>query len=228
MAAVIKGASEERTVMQISVLKARVDALLSKARKPHPEQVLNELYHGTLGIMVALSGPDSSQEKALQTYIGTLKNKLPPLSALVIDGSIDAIFGVLTSIKAELDSGFIGSLRATLTGEVLTDFVKLARATLEESGDGAKNVAAVLAAAAFEDVLRRLAEVKGVGNKEKLADILLVLKNLGILQGAEVGIAQSYLNFRNRSLHAQWNEVDRPAIESVLAFTEQVILKHLT
>lgn len=113
-------------------------------------------------------------------------------------------------------------------GEVLTDFIKLARAALQESGDGAKNVAAVLAAAAFEDVLRRLADEKGLGHQEKLADVLTALKKVGVLQGAEVGIAQSYLSFRNRSLHAQWNEVDRPAIESILAFTEQVILKNLT
>ena len=95
-------------------------------------------------------------------------------------------------------------------------------------GGGLQIGAAVLAAAAFEDVLRRLADLKGVAHKEKLADVLMALKDLGILQGAEVGIAQSYLSFRNRSLHAQWNEVDGPAIESALAFIEQLILKHLT
>ena len=214
--------------MHISMLKARVDALLAKVTGQDSVQLLNELYHGTLGIMVALYGPDSTQEKALQTYIGTIRAKHPPLSLLSVENSLAAIFGVLTSIKAELDSGFIGSLRATLTGEVLTDFIKLARVMLEESGDGAKNVAAVLAAAAFEDVLRRLADVKGMAPKEKLADVLIALKDLDILQGAEVGIAQSYLSFRNRSLHAQWSEVDRPAIESALAFIEQLILKYLT
>jgi hypothetical protein len=87
----------------------------------------------------------------------------------------------------QLDSGFLGSLRVTLTGEVLTDFVKLARTTLEQSGDGAKNVAAVLTAAAFEDVIRRLAELKGLPHQEKLADVITELKNVGVLQGTEVG-----------------------------------------
>jgi hypothetical protein len=214
--------------MDISVLKARVDALIAKAKGNRPAELVSELYHGTLGIMVGLYGPGSSQEKAFETHLAALRNKLPLTGSAFIDSSCDVIFGTLLSIKAELDSGFIGSLRATLTGDVLTDFIKLARATLEESGDDAKNVAAVLAAAAFEDVLRRLADVKGVGHKEKLADILMSLKDLGILQGAEIGIAQSFLTFRNRSLHAQWNEVDRPAIESALAFTEQIILNHLT
>jgi hypothetical protein len=214
--------------MHISVVKARVDDLIAKAKGNRSAELVSELYHGTLGIIASLYGPGSSQEKALETHITALRNKLPLLGAAIIDGSSDAILGTLVSIKAELDSGLIGSLRATLTGDVLTDFIKLARATLGESGDGAKNVAGVLAAAAFEDVLRRLADVKGVGHKEKLADVLTLLKDSGILQGAEVGIAQSYINFRNRSLHAQWNEVDRPAIESALAFTEQIILKYLT
>jgi hypothetical protein len=49
-----------------------------------------------------------------------------------------------------------------------------------------------------------------------------------VLQGAEVGTAQSYLTFRNRALHAQWDEVSRPVVESALAFTEQMLLKHLS
>jgi hypothetical protein len=142
--------------------------------------------------------------------------------------AIEAIRGALSAIKDELDSGFLGSLRVTLTGEVLTDFVKLARTTLEQSGDGAKNVAAVLTAAAFEDVIRRLAELKGLPHQEKLADVITELKNVGVLQGTEVGTAQSYLTFRNRALHAQWNEVSRPVVESALAFTEQMLLKHLS
>ncbi len=214
--------------MNISVLKTRVDALCVMASQPCGVEQQNALYHGTLGIMLALYGTNSSQEKALRTSIEMLINKEAPSSPFVINNSVAAIGGVLAAIKAELDSGFIGSLRATLTGEVLTDFIKLARMTLEESGDDAKNVTAVLAAAAFEDVLRKLADLKGIDHQEKLADVLTVLKDVGVLQGAEVGIAQSYLSFRNRSLHARWNEVDRPSIESVLAFTEQVILKHLT
>ncbi len=214
--------------MNISVLKTRVDALCAMASQQCGVEQQNTLYHGTLGIMLALYGTDSSQEKALRASIERLTNKDHPSASYVINNSVAAIGGVLAAIKAELDSGFIGSLRATLTGEVLTDFIKLARMTLEESGDDAKNVAAVLAAAAFEDVLRKLADLKGIDHQEKLADVMTALKDVGVLQGAEVGIAQSYLSFRNRSLHARWNEVDRPAIESALAFTEQVILKHLT
>ncbi len=214
--------------MNISALKARVDDLYAMASQPSSLMQQNALYHGTLGIMQALYGPDSSQETALRNIIERFRDPFGASALEAIDSSVLAIGGVLKAIKAELEAGLIGSLRATLTGEVLTDFIKLARATLEESEDGAKNVAAVLAAAAFEDVLRRLADVKDLGHQEKLVDVLTALKNIEVLQRTEVGIAQSYLSFRDRSLHAQWNEVDRPAIESILAFTEQMILKHLT
>jgi uncharacterized protein YutE (UPF0331/DUF86 family) len=178
--------------------------------------------------MQALSGPESSQEKDLRAYLESIRKGGHPRLPATIASSIEAIRGTLLSIKAELDAGFIGSLRATLTGEVLTDLIKLARTTLAEQGEDAKDVAAVLSAAAFEDVMRKLIDLKGLGEYEKLTDVLIALKDTGVLQGAEVGIAQSYLSFRNRALHAKWSEVDRPAVESVLGFTEQIILKHLT
>jgi uncharacterized protein YutE (UPF0331/DUF86 family) len=74
-------------------------------------------------------------------------------------------------------------------------------------------------------MVRRLADLNGLPQDEKLADVLTALKSAGVLQGAEVGIAQSYLGFRNKALHARWNEVDLPAVQAVLAFTEQIILQ---
>ena len=177
--------------------------------------------------MQALYGPDSAQEKALRTYLERLPASYHPSNINVIGHSIDAIKGALTSIKDELDAGFIGTLRGRLTGETLTDLIKSSRAVLQEQNDDAKNVAAVLAAAAFEDVIRKLADLRGGRAIEKLAEVLDWLKENGVLQGSEVGIAQSYLSFRNRALHAKWKEVDRPSVESVLAFTEQVILRNL-
>lgn len=205
-----------------------MDALLSALTQPPTIELQNASYLGTISLMQALYGSNSSQEQALSTYIERLREKIHPSNQNIINQSILAIKGALTSIKAELDSGFIGTLRRRLTGETLTDFIKLARAVLEEANNDAKNVAAVLAAAAFEDVIRRLAHLRGGKDTEKLADVLIWLKDMGVLQGSEVGIAQSYLSFRNRALHAKWDEVDLPSVKSVLAFTEQIILKNFT
>jgi hypothetical protein len=214
--------------MDIISLRSRVESILSLTSQSHTIELQNTLYLGTISIMQAMYGFDSSQERDLRAYIERLREKTHPANEFIIKQSISAIKGALISIKSELDSGFVGSLRATLSGEVLTDIIKLARAVLEEQGEEAKNVASVLAAAAFEDIIRKLADIKKCGDAEKLADLLIRIKDAGVLQGAEVSIAQSYLSFRNRALHAKWNEVDRPSVESVIAFIEQIILKHFT
>lgn len=214
--------------MDFSSLCKRVDALLNDLTQEPTIELQHASYNGTITLMQALYGADSSQEQALSTYIEKLRGTSPADAPYTIQMSISAIKGALTSIKAELDSGFIGTLRGRLTGETLTDFIKLTRTVLEEANDDAKNVAAVLAAAAFEDVIRRLANLRGGKDTEKLADVLICLKDMGVLQGSEVGIAQSYLSFRNRALHAKWDEVNLPSVESVLAFTEQIILKNFT
>jgi uncharacterized protein YutE (UPF0331/DUF86 family) len=130
------------------------------------------------------------------------------------------------NLKAELDAGVVGSLQRVITGEVITDFVRLARTAMEEKEEQAKNVAAVLAASVYEDTMRRLALTNGLPHAEKLADVLTALKDNGILQGSQVGIAQSYLNFRNNALHAKWDQIERESVASVLGFVEQLLLKH--
>ena len=147
--------------MDVSSLCKRVDALLSALNQSPTIELQNASYHGAISLMQALYGSNSNQEQALSRSIERLSKDLHPANQSIINQSILVIKGTLTSIKAELDSGFIGTLRGRLTGETLTDFIKLARAVLEETNNDAKNVAAVLAAAAFEDVIRRLANLRG-------------------------------------------------------------------
>ena len=103
----------------------------------------------------------------------------------------------------------------------------MARSVLDEQGDGAKNVAAVLAAAAFEDTIRKMVEnLAGVTTPDDLSEVLKKLKDAGVIQSPQVGIAQSYLSFRNHALHANWDKIERASIYSVLGFVEQLLLKH--
>jgi hypothetical protein len=54
------------------------------------------------------------------------------------------------------------------------------------------------------------------------------LKEKGILQGGEPGLAQSFLKFRNDSLHADWNNVTEPQVTSCLALLDSLIGKRLS
>jgi hypothetical protein len=209
------------------VLRERVNSLIAQANQPSTLEVQNECYQGTVSVMQALYGSGSAQEDDLRSAIERMSQNSHPTNKTVVWASMAAIRGALTNLKAEIDAGFVGSVRADATGEVLADLIGLARRTLEEKGAGPTHVASVLAAAAFEDTIRRAAMQAGIPQSEKLVELLAALKENGVLRGTEIGVAQSYLSFRNKALHAQWDDVDRPVVESVLAFTEQLILRAL-
>ena len=123
----------------------------------------------------------------------------------------------------------IVSLRAQVAGEIFGELVGLAKDTLVDDTETAKNVSAVLVAAAFEDLMRRMgSELAGVVGRPKLEDVVTALKNAGILKGGEVGIAQSYLKFRNDSLHADWAKVQKSQVQSCMAFIEALLTKHFS
>jgi len=214
--------------MEASTIKNRVKEVLAKCTQRVSLQLVSELRHGTAGILEALYGPGSIQEKTFQGHLDKVLHNAPISSPSVQENIIEAIRGTLESVLREIDSGLISSLQSTVTGEVLTDLIKLSRKVLDEAAADGKNVAAVLSAAAFEDTIRRIAAKHGLPEREKLADTLEAMKKNGILKGAQVGIAQSYLGFRNKALHAKWDEIDVAAVQSVLAFTEQMILAHFS
>jgi hypothetical protein len=201
-------------------IRKRIDELLA----PRTGITGLEIFNGALSLMALLCGPQSLQ-------VQDLKEKGQLISQRYGGSGLDHNLGILgtgalQNLSAEIHAGLIGSIQKAVTGEVLTDFLQLSRVALNEPGEGAKNVAAVLSAALFEDTLRRIATGNGLPHIEKLQDVLTELKNNQLLQGTQVGIANSYLNFRNSSLHAQWERVDRESIASVLAFVEQLLLKH--
>jgi hypothetical protein len=108
------------------------------------------------------------------------------------------------------------------SGEVLGDFVSLARSAL---GEGYKDVAAVLACAALEDALKRFATSKGlaVAGKE-LQEVVNALKSAGHVVGAQKTLLDAMPRIRNLALHAEWSKLSGPDVNSVLGFVEQFLL----
>jgi hypothetical protein len=209
------------TVDQADILK-RIDELLITDTR----EKVAQLPHGGVSLLSLVYGEDSIQVKHFRARLADIsrqhENHIRRENAI----SNEAI-GALKNLKREIEAGLTGSLRQQVTGEVLTDFIQLARAVLNLQTDGAKNVAAVLAAAAFEDTIRRMgATLAGVIGEDDLSDVLKRLKDAGAIQSPQVGIAQSYLSFRNQALHANWDKIERESIHSVLGFVEQLLLKH--
>lgn len=217
--------------MNSDALKKRVEELIAKApEKRGSLEGCFEIYTGALSVLSSVYGEDSDAVRAIKIPGEVALNEKPTtlyntFSYSVVHGAI----GALENLKQELELGLIGNLRLRLTGEVLADLIKLARTVLSEEGDAAKNVSSVLAAASFEDVIRKLGSVFGASTGgEKLVDVLTALKDKGVITGPQFTTAQGYLTFRNKALHADWAVIDRPTVSSVLAFVEGLLLKHFS
>lgn len=205
----------------------RIDELLAKPADEDP-QLASETLHGTISLMCSVYGSESTQVGVLRGYIADFYKRKNPDAAYQIGELHQTARGALENLRAELAQGLAGNLRRELTAEVLTDLLQLAKVSLGESGDGAKNVAAVLAAAAFEDTIRRLGASAGVVGRDDLQDVLTKLKETGILKSPQLGIAQSYLSFRNHALHANWEDIDRTSVQSVIGLVEGLLVKHFS
>jgi hypothetical protein len=215
--------------MDIAAIKLRIDTLWDSAMHPSGQDrvaLANELFQGTITVLSAVYGPDSEQMKGLRAIAQATILKAPS-DRMLIGNFFGPVTGILKNVKDELDSGLIGTLEKRIAGDILGDFIQLAKTALEESEDEAKNVASVLAAAAYEDTIRRMGvSFAGVIGRDDLSKVIDALKDAGILVAPQLGIALSYLNFRNHALHAEWEKIERASVHSVLGFVEQLLLKH--
>jgi hypothetical protein len=177
-------------------------------------------------MITALYGPHSTQLEAFSAGCEAIVKLKTGIVAVELRRYA---CGAIANAKAQLEAGLVGSLRVQVTGEVLADLVSLAKEKLGEGTDSAKNVAAVLIAAAFEDLMRRMGgEFAAVVTRPSLQDVITALKDAEMLKGGEIGIAQSFLKFRNDSLHADWANVSRAQVESCAAFVDAMLVKHFS
>lgn len=135
-------------------------------------------------------------------------------------------------LRAEIEGDLIGNLTLQATGNVLSDLTGLAREMLptgQQVNASAVNVAAVRTAAAFEDSLRRFAEMKiGLLTRPPLSDVVNQLRQQSAIPPATGSFAVQNLAFRNDALHADWVKINQGRVEGVLAFVETFIRDHFT
>jgi hypothetical protein len=190
--------------------------------------VASEAIQFATSLLTALYGPQSTQLKAFSEGCDSISKMKPGTGSVPVQLCSHAR-GAITNAKAELKAGLVGNLRVQVTGEVLADLVSLGKEILAGGTEAAKNVAAVLIAAAFEDLMRRMgAEFAGVAGRPNLQDVITALKDAGALKGGEIGTAQSFLKFRNDSLHADWTNVSRVQVESCMAFIDAMLVKRFS
>ena len=137
-----------------------------------------------------------------------------------------AAIGVFTAARDDYNLGFATALDQRISGEIFGDLLNSANAALQE---GYKDSAAVLAAAAFEDSLKKIGILRGleVGGRE-LQDLVNLLKAQQILTGASGKIAGNFVKTRNAAMHAEWNKITPEEVGGLIGFVQQMIVQHLS
>ena len=144
-------------------------------------------------------------------------------SCMGYESGVKLLQGLFFSAKEAFEGGYVFNVELTISGEIFGDFVVLAKQSLAE---GHKDVAAVLASAALEDALKRYAKVNGLNvDGATMAKVIGAIKSKGLVSGASNSILDSMLRIRNYTMHAEWEKVNEPDVNSIIGFVEQFLLQ---
>jgi hypothetical protein len=219
-------------MMDKETVLERIQGLLSaptpSVASPELMSSASELIQATTTLIALTQGPKSAQLATFEAQVASARDRDGHWQARSQETRLMAI-GALRTLKQEVEQDLIGNMRMEVTGEVLGDFLLLAKSSLDEGTDDGKNVAAVLTAAAFEDLIRRMGETFcGVQTRDELHKIVVALKNAGVLVGAQFGTVQAQLQFRNDALHADWKKIDAIGVKTVMLLVQELLLKHFS
>jgi len=135
---------------------------------------------------------------------------------------VNELKGIFLSAKNDFEGGYVFNVDLRVSGEVFGDFVIMARQAL---GSGNKDVAAVLACAALEDALKRLANANGLIVDEKsMKEVVNALKSKRLVSGAQKSLLDAMPKIRDFAMHARWDKIAEPDVSSVIGFVEQLLL----
>src|SRR5260370_22788554 len=119
------------------------------------QQSGSEAVQSATSMLTALYGSQSTQLKGFNMGLDRIA-KTAANAANADHHNLLHGRGAIQNAIAELEAGLVVNLRALITGEILSELVSMGKEVLQGGTEAAKNVAAVLIAAAFEDIMRRM------------------------------------------------------------------------
>ena len=202
----------------------RIDELLTKDLQGTTEAGTAEIVAGTIKLHELLYSPRSTQLDMVVTQQKQMYKNKTDIRELT--RFRDRFYGCLQSLKSDIMEGRMVDFQAEARGEVFGDFIVLARRALDE---GEKRVAAVLACAALEDSLKQCAYIHNLDvGDEEMPTVINALKSVGVISKPEGTSLKGYAQLRNKAFHAQWDEIDIPHLQGLLAFAEGFLVKHFS
>ena len=211
--------------MDLENMLQRIDELLEKGDTESQADIA-EIASGAATLFETAYGKHSTQPKQvleLQTQV-CLGVGILTTSELI--GFKNSLYGCLRTLKSDATEGRLVDFQAEARGEVFGDFIALARRALDEDE---KDVAAVLACAALEDSLKQCAKNHGLSVDDKnMTTVMHALKRAGVISGSEGKKLEGFVDVRNDAFHAEWEAINVPHLQTILAYTESFLIDHFS
>lgn len=138
--------------------------------------------------------------------------------------------GILKSIKAEIDNGWLISFKGLVSSEIFTDFLEMAEHLLNENY---KDPAAVMIGSVLEEHLRQLCTKHKIPlndpikEKPKRADLLnSELSNADVYNKLDQKNVTAWLDLRNKAAHGRYTEYNQLQVEHLLKSVTEFISRN--
>ena len=186
----------------------------------HSIESFQEASVSAISIVESIYGTKSFKLREMLETIKEIRKLRPEPGAK--DVSIRPIIhGYLANVRDEINSGLIEGIYKQVVAETVFDFVSLAETALDNQN---KDVAAVLASAALEDIMKKKAEELGIDTDDKdLSEVVHAMKAAAFFAGPQHKLVSSFVTLRNKAMHAEWAKIHEPEVSSVIAFIKTFI-----
>jgi hypothetical protein len=135
---------------------------------------------------------------------------------------VEAGKGILTSIKTEIEKGWLSTIKGLISAEIFSDFLEMAEHLLSEKYE---HPAAVMIGSVLEEHLRQLCDKNGIAVTEikngktlpKKADLLNAdLAGQNIYNKLDQKNITAWLDLRNKAAHGKYAEYNIQQVELML------------
>lgn len=143
----------------------------------------------------------------------------------ILSQGIGMLIGHLRAIRDAIEVGEFKHFEDEVAAGDLQGFLDYSKAFYAESK---KVESSVIAAAVFEDTMRRIANANDLDRSVKLDMIISALVTKGVITKLESKKFRVYADIRNSALHASWDEFELPDVDDLIRGTEELVVRHMS
>lgn len=145
--------------------------------------------------------------------------------------NVEAGKGILSSIKTEIERGWLHSLKGLVSAEIFSDFLEMADHLLQEKY---KDPAAVMIGSVLEEHLRQLCLRSNITTTQsrsgreipKKADVMNAeLSNAGIYNKLDQKNITAWLDLRNKAAHGLYDEYNLQQVQFIFQSVSEFIAR---